>query len=113
LNRWLLKPHLHFTFLHSWFNDLLLVPCAIPLILCIWRALSLRDHDRPPSKGEITWILAVWTLLFEVAGPLFIPRSTSDPWDVLMYAVGALLAFTFWHARNYQALTKTGENRLA
>src|ERR1051326_528542 len=92
LNRWELKPRLHFPFLHDHFNDLLLMPCALPLLLYLQRCLKLRTHDLPPTPGEITLYLAVWSVLFEWLGPHLMPWTTGDPWDVLAYAVGALFS---------------------
>ena len=30
LNRWVLKPHTHSVFIHGYFNDLWLIPAALP-----------------------------------------------------------------------------------
>jgi hypothetical protein len=97
LNRWGLKPHVHSAFLHNQFNDLLLIPCALPPLLLIQRWLGLRGHDHLPSAGEITLYLAVWSVLFEVAGPRLMPWTVGDPWDVLAYVAGAVLAGLWWH----------------
>src|SRR5258705_66036 len=35
VNRFLLKPHWHSGFFHSYFNDALLIPCALPLVLVL------------------------------------------------------------------------------
>jgi hypothetical protein len=31
VNRWVVSPHAHSAFLRGHFNDLLLIPCALPL----------------------------------------------------------------------------------
>ncbi|HTA30608.1 MAG TPA: hypothetical protein VK731_08975, partial [Candidatus Cybelea sp.] len=41
-NRWLIKPHCHLAFFHNWFNDVLLIPCALPPLLLAHRWLRLR-----------------------------------------------------------------------
>jgi len=97
LNRWILKPHFHSAFLHNHFNDLLLIPCALPPLLLIQRRLGLRAHDRFPELGEVALYLAVWSILFEVMGPRIIPWTVADPWDVLAYLVGGILAGIWWH----------------
>lgn len=97
LNRLLLKPHLHWSFLHNHFNDLWLIPCALPPILWLHRKLNLRPHDFPPQLSEITLHLVFWSLLFEWLGPKFMPHTTGDPYDVLAYCAGALLAACYWH----------------
>ena len=106
LNRWLLKPHLHNAFLHDHFDDLLLMPCSLPPLLWLQRRLRLRTEDEAPTFGEITLYLVVWSILFELIGPHLVRRATGDPWDVVAYAVGGLLAGLWWqrgrflHGRN-------------
>lgn len=97
LNRCLLRPHLHSVFLRSWFNDLLLAPCALPVLFWLFRRLDLRQVDDPPSLTELSWILLVWSFLFEWLGPKFVPRATADWRDVLMYWIGGLCAWFFWN----------------
>ena len=96
LNRWAIKPHVHSPFLHGQFNDLLLIPCALPLVLWLQRHLGLRKHDAPPTVSEIVFHLVAWSLLMEVAGP-HLMHVTGDPLDVLAYAVGGALAGVWWH----------------
>jgi hypothetical protein len=96
VNRWLVKPHVHSPFLHGHFNDLLLIPCALPPVLWLQRHLSLREHDTAPTPGEIAFHLAVWSVLFEVIGPR-IMQVTGDPLDVLAYVAGGLVAGAWWH----------------
>jgi hypothetical protein len=102
LNRWLLKPHLPSIFLHSHFNDLWLIPCALPPVLLIQRWFKLRSHDGPPMPGEILFQLIVWSILFEAIAPHFWSRFTGDPRDVVAYAAGGLLAGLCWHRHRWQ-----------
>ena len=97
LNRWGLKPRVHSAFLHDHFNDLLLMPCALPLLLRMYRWLGLRQHDRPPEPGEIALYCCVWSILFEVIGPRLVSFSVGDPWDAAAYASGGVLAGCWWH----------------
>jgi hypothetical protein len=97
VNRWLLKPRVHSPFLHDHFNDLLLIPCALPVLLLMERWLKLRPHDLPPTPGEIALYLVVWSILFEVIGPHIMRRAVGDPWDVVAYVVGGVLAGVWWH----------------
>jgi hypothetical protein len=103
VNRWLLKPHLPGAFLHSYFNDLLLIPCALPPVLLAHRRLNLRSHDDPPQPGEILFQLIVWSILFEGIGPYLMPHTTGDPWDVVAYLAGGLLAGLFWQRHRWRA----------
>lgn len=96
LNRWLIKPYLPSGFLHSHFNDLLLLPCALPPILWLHRQLGLRAHDQAPTGWEITLHLIFWSALFEWLGPKFVSHTTADPLDIVAYLVGAVLAGVWW-----------------
>ena len=101
LNRWLLKPHWHTGFFHSHFNDLWLMPCALPLVLWLHRSSGLRPHDQPPTGPEILTHLAGWTLLFEWLGPKLVRHATADPWDAVAYAAGAALAALWWQRHRW------------
>ncbi len=107
LNRWVVKPRVHLSFFHSYFNDLWLIPCALPPILWLHRQLGLRSHDRVPQISEIFFHLIFWSLFMEWLGPRFIPRATGDPWDALAYAVGALGAGLWWHRDRMVRLPRT------
>jgi hypothetical protein len=96
LNRWVVKPRVHSAFLRGQFDDMLLIPCALPLVLWLQRKLGLRNHDGPPTIAEIGFHLAVWSMLFEVVGP-HIMRVTGDPLDVLAYVVGGVAAGLWWN----------------
>lgn len=97
LNRWGIKPHVHNSFLHGYFNDVLLIPCALPLLLWFQRRLGLRSHDQAPTAGEIALYLGVWSILFEVIGPHLMRRATGDPYNVVAYVVGGVPAGIWWH----------------
>jgi len=95
LNRWGVKPLSADGFLHSYFNDLWLIPCALPLLLWLQRRVGLRRHDGMPTGSEILGALAVWSVLFEALGPRWMP-VTGDPLDVVAYGVGGLAAWLWW-----------------
>jgi hypothetical protein len=97
LNRWGLKPYLRSPFLHQHFNDLLLIPCALPPLLLAQRWLRLRLHDELPTPGEIALYFVVWSIFFEAIGPHLLRRATGDPWDVVAYAAGGIIAGLWWH----------------
>jgi hypothetical protein len=97
LNRWGIKPHTHAALFHSWFNDVLLIPSALPPLLWLHRRLGWRAHDDPPTGCEILGHLIVWSLLFELFGPHWVARATGDWRDVIAYALGGALAWAWWH----------------
>ena len=101
LNRWLLKPRLGNPFLHSHFNDLWLIPCALPLILWIHRKAGWRGWE-PPTFAEITGHLLLWSLLFEVIGPRLMTHASGDVLDVACYWTGGLVAWAWWNRFSFR-----------
>ena len=96
LNRWVFKPLFATPFLHSHFNDLWLIPCALPLILWIHRRLGWRG-SAPPTFAEVTGHLLLWSFLFEIIGPHLLPHVTGDYWDMACYWSGGLVAWVWWN----------------
>src|SRR4051794_23942385 len=96
LNRFALRPRLSTPFLHQHLNDLLCIPFWLPIMLFVQRKLGLRGAgDVPPRGGEIVIALMWWSWMFE----LWLPNTDlcrewciADPWDVMYYSVGALIA---------------------
>lgn len=107
INRWLVKPCVPAGFFHGSFNDLWLVPCALPPLLWLHRRLGWRTHDGSPQWSEIGLHLGCWSVLFEGIGPRFMPHTTGDPWDVVAYALGALVAGLWWQRSAGPASAKT------
>lgn len=99
LNRWAVKPRLgpgeHF--LRNHFNDLLVIPCALPPLLLFHRLVGLRRTDAPPQGGEIALHLFIWSLFFELAAPALVTSARADAWDVAAYCAGGLAAWAFWN----------------
>lgn len=95
----MVAPHVPSAFLRGQFDDVWLIPCALPPLLLLQRWLRLRAHDLPPTWREITLYVLVWSVLFEVIGPHLLRRATGDPLDVLAYAVGGILAGLWWNRR--------------
>lgn len=96
INRWIVKPHAGPGFFMFHFNDLWLIPCALPLMLWLHRRLGWRTHDDPPHVPEIAGHLVFWSVLLEWVGPRFVPHAQGDIKDVAAYAVGALVAGLWW-----------------
>jgi hypothetical protein len=95
LNRWVVVPQVHSRFLSGYFDDLLLIPCALPFFLQLQRWLGLRTHDDPPTTGEVASHLVIWSIVCEVVGPHLV-RTIGDPLDVLAYSAGAVFAAWWW-----------------
>lgn len=99
-NRWLIKPYVDSAFMRHHFNDVWMIPCALPPLLWLYRCLGLRAHDRPPTISEILLHLVFWSAFCEWLGPVLVAHSTGDVWDVVAYTVGAVLAGLWWHRRS-------------
>lgn len=101
-NRWLLVPLLPRApeFFRSHFNDVLLIPAALPVLLAIYTALGLRQGTAPATWRENLAHLALWSLILEWAGPRWLRMGTADPWDVVAYLAGALIAGAIWHRQS-------------
>jgi len=99
-NRWWWQSEFGGFFLNGYFNDLLLIPAALPPILWLHSRLGWRSHHAPPSIVEIACHLGLWTLIAELFGPYLRATSVADWADVAAYAAGALLAFLIWHRQS-------------
>jgi hypothetical protein len=106
-NRWLIKPHVHSAFMKNHFNDVLLIPCALPWLLLLERWMRLRKNDEVPTVGEIAMSLVIWSILFEVIGPHLMRRATGDPWDVVAYVAGGIVAGLWWHRASWMRRRQT------
>ena len=80
------------------FNAFLLIPCALPVVLWLQASLGLRPVESYPTAAEITGHLLVWSLLFELAGPVIVNHATGDWRDLICYGLGAALAGWAWRA---------------
>jgi hypothetical protein len=108
INRWVLQPRLASPFLHGYFNDLLLIPAALPVVLWVQRVAGLRDHDRAPSWSEVALHLVAWSVICELIGPRWLHHGTADLWDVAAYTVGGVAAFLWWQLQDAKC-PKTGD----
>ena len=104
VNRWVIEPICTWPILHEHFNDLLLIPAALPLVLRLQRWAGLRNHDLPPTVSEIFGHLLIWSLISEALGPFIFRWSVGDMLDVAAYTFGALIAGVWW---NRFALSKS------
>ncbi len=103
VNRWLVKPRVGAGFLQFHFNDLWLIPCALPPLLWAQRRLGLRTHDGWPAVTEVVLHLIVWCIICEWLGPRWMSGTQGDWRDVAAYAAGAVLACGWWRWRSHRA----------
>ena len=105
LNRFWLKPRwgTQIPFLRNHWNDCLLLPTALPMLLWFFRKTGLRPQDAPPAWREVAGWTLLWSLLFEGIFPRFLHWGTADWRDVLCYAAGALCAGLYWNKSSASA----------
>ena len=96
VNTWLLPETWRGPFLREHFNDALLIPAALPLVLWLQRRLGLRDNDRPPTWPEIALAVGLWSIAAEVVAPLIFRNAVADWRDAVAYAAGAAIAGVWW-----------------
>lgn len=98
LNRWWIAPVSGSAFLTGYFDDLLLIPCGLPVFLWLQRKLGLRKHDGMPGGREVLLHLVIWAAIAEGVAPFLFSHLVGDPWDVLAYGCGAMTAYLWWKA---------------
>ena len=96
LNRFWWRGHFGGPFLTGYFNDLLFIPAALPLVLWLQRRLGVRYDDKAPRWGEIALHLVVWSVVAEGIMPHVLRHVTGDWRDVVAYSAGALVAGCWW-----------------
>lgn len=93
LNRFFLAP-LTGSHLLAWYGADFL---AGALILCLLNDLLEQLGRRPVRR---VWAVSAFALgcglFWEVATPLYLPRSVGDPWDVLAVWLGAMAMLAVW-----------------
>lgn len=97
LNRGWMQSQVGGAFLKGHFNDLLMIPAALPLVLWIHEQLRWRQVGVFPTFGEVLAHVGIWSWVCEGLGPRLNPRAVSDPVDVLCYLAGGVGAWLWWH----------------
>ena len=97
VNQSLLKPQTGSPFFQGYFNDVLLIPAALPIVLWVQVFLGLRTGDAAPTWSEIAGHGVLWALIAEFVGPTYFHRGVSDPWDLLAYLLGGIASGLWWH----------------
>jgi hypothetical protein len=83
-------------FFRNYLNDLLLIPCALPLVLQLQSLLGLRLTDAFPSPFEVGLHLTIWSLYCEWIGPIVQQKGIGDPLDVVAYCMGGGVSLVIW-----------------
>lgn len=89
LNRFWLIPHsggLVRRVLSCWFADFL---AGGMMIVLLFAAFHLA-HRKPPKPLPCLALALACGLFWEYVTPLYLPRSVSDPWDILAVLLGGM-----------------------
>jgi hypothetical protein len=99
INRFFLKPHhIGGWFTHGYLNDVICLPMFVPIILYIQHLIGVRPHYRFPRVWEIAIAWGAFAIVFQAITPRF-PKvfiTAGDPWDMLAYASGGVVAWIIW-----------------
>lgn len=101
LNRWWWRDRVGGVFLHGYFNDLLLIPAALPVVLWVQRRCGLRNADDRPHWAEISLHTVAWSFAAEWIMPHLTSRATGDWKDVAAYVAGACFAGGWWQGARF------------
>ena len=97
LNRFVLVPATGWRLLAWHGADFL----AGGLMLCFLNGLLLLARRRPVGRVlPATLFLLAYSLFWEVATPLYLPRSVGDPRDVLAVWLGGMCLLALWRTRD-------------
>ncbi len=100
----------NFDFCNCYLNDVLLVPVLVPILLFSAKILGFRKQHSPPMLLEVVCPLAIWSITFELIGPVCFGKGTSDPADILAYSLGGLTSWVIWN-RNHLMSLRVKEGR--
>ncbi len=91
-------------FLYSYLDDLLCPPIVLGFTLFVQQQFTYRKRDYKFSTKALIFFWLWYSFLFEYVFPLVDKRHYSDPWDVLMYALGVLLFSKFGNRETTSSL---------
>ncbi|HAC62108.1 MAG TPA: hypothetical protein DCF68_00880 [Cyanothece sp. UBA12306] len=98
-NRYGLEKMLNIAFFSSYLNDLICVPFLVPIMLYVQHKIGLREDNTPPKFYEIIIPVIIWSVIFEVIlpqNPIISHLAIADPYDVVCYIIGGLIAGIIW-----------------
>lgn len=82
--------------LTGYFNDLLLIPCVLPLLIFIINKLGFRSYKYSPQTSEVIITISIVVIICEFIGPFILIKGTYDLVDILAYSLGGLISLILW-----------------
>ncbi len=86
---------IHIPFVHSYLDDLLVMPIILTLILVERRRLYSWGEKFVFSFPETIGLVVAFSLIFELLFPYFSFKFTFDWWDFLAYAIGGVIFYRY------------------
>jgi hypothetical protein len=76
-------------YIHAYLDDLLAMPVILGISLILFQKIQPQKTAFSFSKFQVIVGTAYISFLFEFLLPKWSPNYTSDPWDVVCYAIGS------------------------
>ena len=90
-----LYPELNLTMFRFYFGDVLAPMVIVPIGAFLQRVIYRRVNLSEFSVAEVLIYWMVMSAFFEVVAPRVFSKMTSDPFDVIAYAIGSILLLLF------------------
>ncbi|MCC9165345.1 magnesium citrate secondary transporter [Pontibacter harenae] len=90
LNRLLEFNEVYLWPLYAYLDDLLCMPLSLSVVLVAER-LYFKNNDFILANRYIVWAVVLFAFFFELLLPLFSNKYTADVFDIVAYAVGAVV----------------------
>jgi hypothetical protein len=83
--------NIHIPLLHAYLDDLLCMPVILSLTLYIFRKFVLNNPSFRFSGQQVIWAVIYFSMMFEIFLPQYSDEYVADSFDVIAYAIGALI----------------------
>lgn len=85
--------YIYLPYLQAYLDDLLCMPVVLGISMQMMQYLRTHKERYYLSKTHVLLAFGYISLMFEVVLPAFSDTYTSDPWDVLCYALGSMVFY--------------------
>ena len=80
---------------HAYLDDLMAVPVVLGITLQVFKWIHPQKNTFVFTKFQVALGLVYFSVLFEFVLPKWSNTYTSDIWDLVCYAIGALIFYNF------------------
>jgi len=100
VNQFLERAGVKIYFMYSYLDDLLCPSIVLGFTLFFQQQFTYRNNRYKFSTASLIFFWLWYSFLFEYFFPIVDKRHYSDPWDVLMYAIGVLVFYKFGNCKS-------------